>query len=123
MRWLADECVAARLVAAMRTAGHDVKYVAEEAPSSGDGNVLSHALREGRLLLTEDKDFGDLIFGKSAEPSFGVVLLRIRDEDSNLAWPRLQHAIELFGERLFRAFTVVSKAKFRIHMLDGSQPS
>lgn len=118
MRWLADECVAARLVAAMRAAGHDVKYVAEEAPSSGDRSVLSYALREGRLLLTEDKDFGDLIFGKSAEPSFGVVLLRMRDEDLDLVWPRLQHAVEFFGERLFSAFTVVAKTKFRIHALD-----
>jgi predicted nuclease of predicted toxin-antitoxin system len=59
VRWLADECVAAPLVAWLRGAGHDVLYVAEAAAGLSDADVIALALRENRLLLTEDKDFGD----------------------------------------------------------------
>jgi predicted nuclease of predicted toxin-antitoxin system len=62
MRWLADECVAAPLVWFLRAGGHDVLYVAESAAGLSDPDVISLALREKRLLLTEDKDFGDLVF-------------------------------------------------------------
>jgi predicted nuclease of predicted toxin-antitoxin system len=62
VRWLADECVAAPLVNSLRAAGHDVTYVAEVAASLGDTDVIALAMRENRVLLTEDKDFGDLVF-------------------------------------------------------------
>ena len=62
MRWLADECVAAPLVAFLRKGGHDVLYVAKSAAGISDFDVIALALREDRLLLTEDKDFGDLVF-------------------------------------------------------------
>jgi predicted nuclease of predicted toxin-antitoxin system len=60
VRWLADECVAAPLVDGLRRQGHDVLYVAECAAGLTDTDVVELARLEGRLLLTEDKDFGDL---------------------------------------------------------------
>jgi predicted nuclease of predicted toxin-antitoxin system len=65
VRWLADECVDASLVARLRAAGHDVVYVAEIAPATSDAEVVGLAQRDGRLLLTEDKDFGDLVFRRA----------------------------------------------------------
>ena len=62
MRWLADECVAAPLVARLREAGLDVTYMAEIAPAATDPEAIARAHHEGRLLLTEDKDFGELVF-------------------------------------------------------------
>jgi len=62
VRWLADECIAAPLVAALRDAGHDASYVAEFAAGLSDADVIAMASAEGRVLLTEDKDFGDLVF-------------------------------------------------------------
>ena len=80
MRWLADECVAAGLVALLRADGHDVVYVAEAAAGLSDADVITLASREMRVLLTEDKDFGDLVFRRErAVP--GVVLLRIAPEN------------------------------------------
>jgi predicted nuclease of predicted toxin-antitoxin system len=117
VRWLADECVPAKLVALLRAAGHEVSYVAEEKPSTADSDVLELALSERRLLLTEDKDFGELIFGETARDSFGVVLLRIADDRRAIVWPRLQEAIARFGENLFGAFTVVSETRLRTHLL------
>ena len=64
MRWLVDECVDAALVGRLRESGHDVVYVSDVASHSPDDEVMNEAQRENRLLLTEDKDFGDLVFNK-----------------------------------------------------------
>jgi predicted nuclease of predicted toxin-antitoxin system len=65
MRWLVDECVDAALVELLRQAGHDVVAVSYIAPRATDLQVMSRAEAEGRLLLTEDKDFGDLAFRRA----------------------------------------------------------
>jgi len=102
VRWLADECVAAPLVAFLRTGGHDVLYVAEAAAGFSDSDVLALALREMRLLLTEDKDFGDLVFRRGrAVP--GIVLLAA--------------AIERYGEGLFGRYMVIEEGRFRSRRL------
>ena len=62
MRWLADECVDAALVRRLRGAGHDVIYAAEVASGTTDAQILRRANDEDRLLLTEDKDFGEFVF-------------------------------------------------------------
>ena len=62
MRWLSDECVDAGLVSRLRVAGHDVSYTAEMSSGASDVDVLRQAQAETRLLLTEDKGFGDLVF-------------------------------------------------------------
>lgn len=76
MRWLADECITVSLVRELRGAGHDVLYIAEFAASLSDMEVIALASQEERLLLTADKDFGELVFRRGqAVP--GLILLRI----------------------------------------------
>jgi predicted nuclease of predicted toxin-antitoxin system len=60
MRWLADECVDAALVASLRGATQDVSYIAEIASGLTDTEALQLSRDEQRLFLTEDKDFGEL---------------------------------------------------------------
>lgn len=116
VRWLADECVAAPLVALLRTNGHDVLYVAEAAAGLSDADVIVLALREQRLLLTEDKDFGDLVFRRErAVP--GVVLLRIAPENHALRSVRVEAAIERYGDGLFGRYTVIEEGRFRSRRL------
>ena len=88
MRWLADECVAASLVARLREAGHDVLYIAEIGAGTSDTDIVALAHEEGRLLLTEDKDFGDLVF-RWGKPVPGLVLVRIAPENSSFTTKRL----------------------------------
>ena len=112
MRWLADECVDAALVTRLRGAGHDVSYIAEIASGVTDTEALRRAQEEERLFLTEDKDFGELVFRfKRAAP--GVVLLRIDPEKAHLKWTRLASAIAKLGEGLFGRFVVIEEARFR----------
>lgn len=67
MRLLADESCDFSVVRALRGAGHDVIAVAELFPSLDDSLILDLALREQRVLLTEDKDFGQLVYA-NAQP-------------------------------------------------------
>lgn len=112
MRWLADECIAASLVEFLRTGAHDVLYVAEAAAGLSDPDVIALALQEGRLLLTEDKDFGDLVFRRErAVP--GLVLMRINTDNSRLKAKRLAAAIDRYGEGLFGRYMVIEEGRFR----------
>ena len=76
MNFLADESVDRQIVDSLRQRGHDVLYVAEMEPGISDDAVLDLANQEGALLLTADKDFGELVFrlGRFAP---GVILLRL----------------------------------------------
>jgi predicted nuclease of predicted toxin-antitoxin system len=77
MRLCADENVPEDCVARLRQGGHDVLWIREAAPGSGDSAVLARALVENRLLVTFAKDFGKLVFRRGAKASHGVVLFRI----------------------------------------------
>ena len=116
MLWLADECVAAPLVEALRNSGHDVVYIAETAAGFSDADVITLAAQEARLLLTEDKDFGDLIF-RRGRPVPGIVLMRVGSENAKLQTLRLAAAISQYGERLFGQYVVVEEARFRARPL------
>jgi predicted nuclease of predicted toxin-antitoxin system len=118
VRWLADECVAAPLVAFLRALGHDVLYIAETAVGLGDVDVIALALREKRLLLTEDKDFGDLVFRRERLVP-GVVLMRIGAEAPMLKTVRLAAAIERYGEGLLDRYTVIEEGRFRSRPLQN----
>jgi predicted nuclease of predicted toxin-antitoxin system len=73
---LADECCPTYLVESLREDGHDVQYIAEIAPSTADSDILETSLNQQRILLTEDRDFCELIFLNN-RPAYAVVLLRI----------------------------------------------
>ena len=64
MHFLVETCVSRFAVDALRDAGHDVLWVPEAGPDPGDEEVLARAVREDRILVTLDKDFGDLVFVK-----------------------------------------------------------
>lgn len=116
MRWLADECVSARLVKLLREAGHDVAYAAETAASSADDELIGLARRENRLLLTDDKDFGELVVRRRWQIP-GLVLMRVGSELAQIRWQRLQAAIARFGDNLYGRYIVIEDARFRVRRL------
>lgn len=86
--------------------------MSDVAPRSTDKEVIDRAHQEQRLLLTEDKDFGDLVF-RQARPAPGVVLIRIDAKRSQLKKPRLVATLDRFGDKLLGNYTVVEEARFR----------
>lgn len=91
-------------------------YVADLAPGLSDNGVIDLALRENRLLLTEDKDFGEMVFrcGRSVP---GLVFLRVNPAKDQVKSARLQSAIDRFGQSLFGRYLVIEETRFRLRPL------
>ena len=101
------------IVRALRDAGHDVTAVAEDSPGVPDDRVIERAVREERILITEDTDFGELVYAHAHE-SGGVILLRFpADARSRLAC-ELLHLIDVQEDRLIGAFVVLQPGRARI---------
>jgi len=73
---LADEGVDRPIVERLRQSGHQVWYVAEMEPGISDNVILDLANREGAVLLTADKDFGELVF-RQGRMTRGIILVRL----------------------------------------------
>jgi predicted nuclease of predicted toxin-antitoxin system len=116
VRWLVDECVDAEVAVQLRELGHDVVYMSDVAPRAVDAEVIRRAHNENRVLLTEDKDFGELVF-RQLMPVPGIVLLRIDSAQRLLKGRRLQAAIDRFGETLIGRYTVIEEARYRSRSL------
>ncbi|NLE74003.1 MAG: DUF5615 family PIN-like protein [Actinobacteria bacterium] len=118
MRLLADEGVDAQTVVRLRGDGHDLAYVAELAPGITDDAVLDLANAEARLLLTTDKDFGELVFRLRRSP-WGVLLLRLTGLTPETRAEVVAQAVAAHGEEMTGAFAVVSPGAVRIRAQAG----
>jgi predicted nuclease of predicted toxin-antitoxin system len=114
--FLADECCDTGLVASLREHGHDVFYVLEENAGATDDEILWRAYNENRILITEDKDFGELVY-RLKKLARGIVLIRIDVRKRHLKWPRLKRLIEKHKDHLPGHFVVVDAEKFRLRPL------
>ena len=77
MRFLANENFPGDTVIELRGAGHDVVWIRTDAPGMLDADILAWALREDRILLTFDKDFGELAYRAGLPATCGIVLFRL----------------------------------------------
>jgi len=77
LKLLANENFPGDAVDALRTRGHDVTWIRTEAPGVSDSEVLVLATTEQRILITFDKDFGELAFRRNLATTSGIVLFRI----------------------------------------------
>jgi len=77
MRILADENFPGDAVDALQKRGHDVAWAHSDSPGDSDVAILARAQAEHRILLTFDKDFGELAFRSGLPASSGIVLFRI----------------------------------------------
>ena len=113
MKFLADESLDRQIVDRLRQDDHVVLYVAEMDPGIDDEIVLDIANREAAVLLTADKDFGELVFRRCQLPQ-GVVLVRLAGLLAATKAPVVASAISEHGAELPRAFTVISPGAIRI---------
>ena len=119
MRLLADENIPRRMVEALRSHGHDVAWVCSDAPGSADSSVLAAARCDGRVLLTFDKDFGELAFRKGLPAGCGIVLFRmVAGSPTKIA----QHAVAVLESRTDWSghFSVIMEDHVRMTPLPGA---
>ena len=112
MKFLVDESVEYRIVAFLRNLGYNTLSVAESFPSVDDKTVLATAYQEYRIVITNDKDFGELIY-KLQLPHKGIILFRLFEENYQSKEDKLQLILKKFKSKLQNTFTIVSKNKIR----------
>ena len=116
MRLLAAERCDASLVDILRADGQEALYVLEAFPGATDEEILNRAYLEHRVLLTEDKDFGELVY-RLRRPARGIVLLRFDIDDRAHKAPRLQDMLRQEEGRLNGLFVVLEIDKMRTRPL------
>src|SRR5436305_14025271 len=113
MKFLFDESVELRLSLSLKAQGHDVKtIVTDYTSSSEDAEVLKIARSEQRILITNDKDFGELVF-RYHHPHTGVILLRLKRVPFQMKQERLAEVISTYKHAL-RHFLIVTLYTVRI---------
>ena len=79
MRFLVDECTGPRVAEWLRKKGHEVFSIYDEARGMIDEKIITKAFNEKYILLTNDKNFGELVIRQKKKHK-GVILLRLKNE-------------------------------------------
>jgi predicted nuclease of predicted toxin-antitoxin system len=118
VKYLANENIPLAAVRVLRGSGFDITGIAETNPGAGDRQVLAQAEREGRVLITFDKDFAELVFRESSPHSMGVILLRFKPRSPQFITESLRTLLS--SERAWeRQFSVVGENRIRMVPLPG----
>jgi predicted nuclease of predicted toxin-antitoxin system len=123
MNLVADESVDGEIVTRLRADGHDVVYVAELAAGVSDDEVLAEANNRAALLVTADKDFGELVY-RLGRVHGGVVLVRLAGLAPAKKAETVSHVFRDHQSELAGAFCVVAPGAVRIRRSSapGQQP-
>jgi predicted nuclease of predicted toxin-antitoxin system len=113
VNFLADENVDKHIVERLRNDGHIVLYVIEMEPSISDDEVIQRANQEAALLLTADKDFGELVF-RQGRVVYGVVLIRLAGLSPQHKAEVVAIAVQEHADELAQNFTVITPGAVRI---------
>ena len=113
MKFLADEGIDQQIVYRLRQVGHTVWYVAEMERGISDDEVLSLANQKKAILLTTDKDFGELIF-RQKRIATGVILLRLAGLSAESKGEAILSVIEKHSEEIKQGFSVMTPGVVRI---------
>ena len=116
MKWLADENVLEAIVDWLRSRGEDVTLSRDLETDGSDSAALSAAAEQGRIILTDDKDFGELVFRRRLV-SAGVLLLRQHGTSPTARLERLDNVWPAIEANLPGSFVVVSPADVRVRSL------
>ena len=117
--FLADESCDFAVVRALRAEGYDVLAVSEVTQRSDDRELIEQAYREKRVLLTEDKDFGRLVYASHAD-SAGVILIRFPGNARRTLVQAVTELVRDQSDGLLGAFVVVQPGHVRISYRPGT---
>lgn len=112
MRFLVDECTGPKVAEWLRGENHEVFSVFDEARGLEDDTIITKAFDENWILITNDKDFGEMIF-RERQSHHGVVFMRLADERAANKIEVLRRLLESYSEKLPEEFVVVTETKVR----------
>ena len=118
LKFIADVNVEKAVVDFLRAEGYDVKWIADFDCTMRDENLLKLANKERRILITNDKDFGELTFLQRKLP-IGVILIRVKGQKTSDKVKLMRKVLKDHAGRLLNHFVVVTRTKFRFISIEG----
>ena len=112
MKFLADVNIEKTIVDELRMLGYDIVWIVDENPYLDDMSIFKIAQNENRILLTNDKDFGEIVFRQKLV-SAGIILLRIKGQDTGEKIKLLRKVLISHHDRISKHFVVITKEKVR----------
>ncbi len=117
IKFLADVNIEKPVVDFLVKNGFDVKWVTNIDKQMQDVAVFRIANAEQRIILTNDKDFGEMCFFQK-KTSHGIILLRIKGQDSFKKIGLLKKLLERYPDKIIKHFVIVKENKFRFIPLE-----
>jgi predicted nuclease of predicted toxin-antitoxin system len=115
LKFLTDENIAKSLIKALRENGYDVKDIKEEGLFGiSDQEVIQKAKDDDRIIITHDKDFGNLL-NFPLQSHKGVILVRYRDLSPHYVIPRLIPLLNNIKSKVKDSLTIVTEDLVKIH--------
>jgi predicted nuclease of predicted toxin-antitoxin system len=113
LKFLIDIGVGKKVEQWLKDNGYDMKAVRDSDPKATDGTILKTAVSESRMVMTMDKDFGELVF-KSGKSHAGVLILRLEDANGNEKVEAVKTIMEEHEDKLYGKFCVFQSGRLRI---------
>ncbi|MDQ1265465.1 MAG: hypothetical protein QG635_615 [Bacteroidota bacterium] len=113
---IADENIHSEIINSLRDAGHDVLSIIEQYSGISDENIINLSIENKRIILTEDKDFGEWVFAHNIR-NISVIFLRYNHKDLQGIKTALLSVLSNNIDALFGNFITITINKIRIRSL------
>lgn len=113
MKFLVDVGVGKSIEGWLESNKYDTKSVRDINSKASDKEILNLAKSEKRMVITMDKDFGELVYHSKLSHS-GVLLLRLEDANANEKIQVIETILQEYSEKLEGHFCVFQDGKLRI---------
>jgi predicted nuclease of predicted toxin-antitoxin system len=118
LKFLADVNVEKSIVDYLLETGYDVKWIPDYDCGIDDEDLLTIANEDQRVLITNDKDFGELIFFHKKH-SAGIILIRVKEQQTEKKLELIRKLLMIYEEKILNHFTVITKTNFRFVYIGG----
>ncbi|MBI5970709.1 MAG: DUF5615 family PIN-like protein [Deltaproteobacteria bacterium] len=113
LKFLVDVGVGKKVEKRLADNGYDAKCVRDINPTADDSEILHPAVKEGRMVITMDKDFGELVYN-SGKLHSGVLILRLEDADGVHKVKVMKKIPSDYADKLYGRFCVFQGERLRI---------
>lgn len=113
LRFLIDESTGQAVAVHLRQHGYDAVAVSDVMPRADDDSILRFAVTERRILITNDKDFGEMVY-RRRQQHCDIILLRLADVAAAAKKRAALSAVEQYGAQLVDAFCIATEKKSRL---------
>jgi predicted nuclease of predicted toxin-antitoxin system len=117
LKFLADVNIEKRIVDFLRGQGYDVLWIPDYNCHLDDASLLKMAFDEHRIIVTNDKDFGELNF-LQRKPSAGIILFRIDEQNVRIKITILKNMLLRYPEKFSNHFVVIARNRIRFKPLE-----